>query len=216
MRKPPRPRGKLSPVAVERGAGRGEHAAEPNGDVAGLPFNILDRYYDSDGLGCWRRCCWSRVCSLRCCRSITRSAGTRSRWPGSGCCSGCSPTSGTGPAGSPVRLHRRRCCRPGWRQPSWRCSWRPGVTRSGARSPGRRPARRSASSSYLAGVSVAGVLYFGKGGGANEHVLVRTGLPIAGAIAGGGLAVVTVLGSTGRCGRRRSWRPARCRRRRTA
>ena len=68
----------------------------------------------------------------------------------------------------------------------------------------------------LAGVSVAAVLYFGKGGGANEHVLVRTGLPIAGAIAGGGLAVVTVLGSTGRCGRRRSWRPARCHRRRTA
>jgi amino acid transporter len=68
----------------------------------------------------------------------------------------------------------------------------------------------------LAGVSVAAVLYFGKGGGANEHVLVRTGLPIAGAIAGGGWAVVTVLGSTGRCGRRRSWRPARCRRRRTA
>jgi len=68
----------------------------------------------------------------------------------------------------------------------------------------------------LAGVSVAAVLYFGKGGGANEHVLVRTGLPIAGAIAGSGLAVVTVLRSTGRCGRRRSWRPARCRRRRTA
>jgi amino acid transporter len=107
-----------SPVAVERGAGSGEHAAEPNGDVAGLPFNILDRYYYSDGLGLLASLLLVTsvfIAMLSFHNTIGRYTFAMAR---ERVLFAVFANVGHRFAGSPVRLHRRRCCRPGWRQPS--------------------------------------------------------------------------------------------------